>query len=80
VLTSVAIATAYRPDWARSPSAAFKTFGSTIGSDVGINLLHEFGPGIRQVVKGHTPRFVSRIEERITNNQTPREVVSIPAR
>jgi hypothetical protein len=79
-LTSVAIATAYRPDWARSPSATFKTFGSTIGSDVGINLLHEFGPGIRQMVKGHTPKLVSRIEERITNNQTPREVVSIPAR
>jgi len=59
VLTSVAISTAYRPYWARSTSATFKTFGSTIGSDVGINLFHEFGPDIRQMVKGHTPRFVS---------------------
>jgi hypothetical protein len=80
VLTSVAIATAYRPYWARSTSETFKTFGSTIGSDVGINLFHEFGPGIRQMVKGHAPKFVSRIEERITNDQTPREVVSAPAR
>src|SRR5712692_1802688 len=47
-LTSVAIATAYRPYWARSTSATFRTFGSTIGSDAGINLFHEFGPGIRQ--------------------------------
>jgi hypothetical protein len=77
VLTSVAIATAYRPEWARSTSATFKTFGSTIGSDVGINLFHEFGPGIWQTVKGHTPKFVSRIEERITNGQIPREVVTI---
>jgi hypothetical protein len=80
VLTSVAIATAYRPYWARSTSATFKTFGSTIGSDAGINLFHEFGPGIRQMVKGHAPKFVSRIEERITNDQAPREVVSTPAR
>jgi len=46
VLTSVAIATAYRPYWARSTSATFKTFGSTIGSDNGIDLFHEFGSGI----------------------------------
>jgi hypothetical protein len=78
VLTSVAIATAYRPYRARSTSATFKTFGSTIGSDAGINLLHEFGPGIRKMVKGHTPKFVSRIEELITNDQVPREVVSNP--
>src|ERR1700730_9236125 len=77
VLTSVAIATAYRPYWARSTAETFKTFGSTIGSDVGINLLHEFGPGIQQMVKGHAPKFMSRIEERITNAQTPREVVSL---
>jgi len=76
VLTSVAIATAYRPYWARSTSATFKTFGSTIGSDVGINLLHEFGPGIRQMLKGHTPKFVSRIEESITHDPTPRDVIS----
>jgi hypothetical protein len=80
VLTSVAIATAYRPYWARSTSATFKTFGSTIGSDVGINLLHEFGPGIRQMLKGHTPKFVSRIEESITHDPTPRDVISTPPR
>jgi hypothetical protein len=57
VLTSVAIATAYRPYWQRSTSAPFKTFGSTIGSDVGINLFHEFGPGIRRIVKRHAPKF-----------------------
>jgi hypothetical protein len=80
VLTSVAIATAYRPYWARSTSAAFKTFGSTIGSDVGIDLFHEFGPGIRQMLRGHTPKLVSRIEESITHDQTPRDLVSTPAR
>jgi hypothetical protein len=68
VLTSVAIATAYRPYWARSTSGAFNNFGTTIGSDAGINVLHEFGPGIRQMVKAHTPKFVSRIEERITQS------------
>jgi hypothetical protein len=73
VLASVASATAYRPYWARSSSETFNNFGSTIGSDAGINVLHEFGPGIRQMVKGHTPKFVSRIQERITHDQTPRE-------
>ena len=80
VLTSVAIATAYRPYWARSPSTTFKAFGSTIGSDAGVNLFHEFGPGIRQMVKHHTPKFVSRIEERFTRDQSPSYVVYSPAR
>ena len=78
LLTSVAISTAYRPYWTRSPSATFKTFGSTIGSDAGINLLHEFGPDIRQMVKGRTPKFVSRIEERISNDQTLNNVNTTP--
>jgi hypothetical protein len=80
VLTSVAIHTAYRPYWARSTSATLNNFGSTIGSGAGINLFREFGPGIRQMVKGHAPKLESRVEEGITNDQTPREVVSIPAR
>jgi hypothetical protein len=77
-LTSVAIATAYRPYWTRSTSATLKTFGSTIGSDVGINFLHEFGPDIRQIVKRRAPKFVSRIEERITNDSTLSDVITIP--
>jgi hypothetical protein len=77
-LTSVVVSTAYRPYWARSSSATFNNFGSTIGSDAGRNLFHEFGPGILQMVKGHTPKFASRIGERITNDQTPIEVVSTP--
>ncbi len=51
---------------------------TTLGSDAGINLLHEFGPGIRQMVKGRAPKFVSRIEERITNDQTLRDVNTTP--
>jgi hypothetical protein len=78
VLTSVAISTAYRPYWTRSTSATFNTFGSTIGSDAGINLLHEFGPGIRHIVKRRAPKFVSRIEERITNDQTLSDVITNP--
>jgi hypothetical protein len=79
-LTSVAIHTAYRPYWARSTSATFNNFGSTIGSDAGINLFHEFGPGIRQLVKGHLPKAGSEIGGRITHDQKPRGVVSSAAR
>jgi hypothetical protein len=45
-----------------------------------VNVFHEFGPGIRQMVKGLTPKFVSRIEESIAHDQTPKNVVSLPAR
>jgi hypothetical protein len=76
VLTSVAISTAYRPYWTRSTSATFNTLGSTIGSDAGINLLHEFAPNIRHIVKRRAPKFVSRIEERITNDQTLSDVTT----
>jgi hypothetical protein len=43
-----------------------------MGSDAGMNVFHEFGPGIRQMLQGHTPKFVSRIEARITHDHTPR--------
>jgi len=80
VLTSVALHTAYRPYWTRSTSATFNNVGSTIGSGAGINLFREFGPGIKQMVKGYAPKLESRVEERIANDQTPNEVVSTPAR
>jgi hypothetical protein len=80
VLTSAAVATAYRPYWARSASTTFKDLGSTIGSDAGINIFHEFWPGIRQVLERHSPKFVSRIEKRITRNQIPMQRVTTPAR
>ena len=80
LLTSVASATARRPYWARSTSATLNNFGSTIGSDEGMNVFHEFGPGIRQMMKGLTPKFVSRIEERINHSPIPKEAVSVPAR
>jgi hypothetical protein len=80
VLSLVAIHSARRPYWARSASAPFNDFGSTIGNDAGINLFHEFEPGIKQMVKGHTPRFSSKIREGITHNQILKEVVSSPAR
>jgi hypothetical protein len=64
VLTSVAMHTAYRPYWARSTSTTFNNFGSTIGSDAGINLFHEFGPSIQQVLKGRAPKIESGIGKR----------------
>jgi len=58
LLTTKLLATAYRPYWARSNSLTVKTFGSGIGSDIGTDLLHEFGPGMRQLLKRHLPRFL----------------------
>jgi hypothetical protein len=64
VLSSAAMHTAYRPYWRRGVSEPFSDFGSTIGNDAGMNLFHEFGPGLQQMMKSHAPKFVSRIEER----------------
>jgi hypothetical protein len=72
VLSAVAMHAAYRPYRARSTSETFNNCGSTIGGDAGINVFHEFRPGIGQIVKGLTPKFVSRIEERITHDQIPK--------
>ena len=63
VLSSAAVATAYRPYWARTSSAVFADFASTIGSDAGMNIFHEFWPAIRQRLEGHAPRFVQKIEK-----------------
>lgn len=61
VLTSAAAQTAERPYWRRSPSQPFADIGSMIGNDAGMNVLHEFQPGILQLVKNHQPRFVLKI-------------------
>lgn len=79
VLSLVAVHNARRPYWARSTSSTFNDFGSTIGDDAGINLFHEFEPGIRQMVKSHTPRFAFMIEESTAHDQNLK-VISIPAR
>lgn len=80
VLSSVVIQSAYRPSEMRSASSTFNNFGSTLGSGAGRNVMQEFGPGIRQMVKEHTPNFVSRLKERITRDQTSGRFVPIPAR
>jgi len=70
VLISAAVATAERPYWTRSTSTTFNNFGSTIGTDAGINFFHEFQPGIRQILDSHSPKFVKRIEGIITKGPT----------
>jgi hypothetical protein len=67
-LTSVAADTASRPYWKRSFAEPFSDFGSTVGNDAGVNLLHEFGPGLQHLVKSHAPKFLSEIEKRILHN------------
>jgi hypothetical protein len=69
VLTSAVVQTAYTPYWSRSASTPFSNLGSTIGSDAGLNVFHEFEPDLRHVILGHTPRFVSRIEDRIIQSR-----------
>lgn len=80
VLTSVAAQNASRRYRAHSGMTPLSDFGSTLGKDAGMNVLHEFGPGIRQVAKCHAPTFVFRIGERIANHEVPREVVSSSTR
>jgi len=67
-LTAVAADTASRPYWRRSPGEPLADFGSTVGNDAGMNLLHEFGPGLQQMMKSHAPRFVTRMVEKVARN------------
>jgi hypothetical protein len=70
---SAAAHSAYVPYWRRALSQPASTastasdFGSTIGEDAGMNVFHEFKPGILQLVKSHEPKFVSAIVDRIGN-------------
>jgi len=81
VATAMAAHTAARPSWRRSASSPFSDFGSKIGNDAGMNLFHEFVPGMQH----HLPKFAGRIEERILqpqnpHEQNPRAGVAIPGR
>jgi hypothetical protein len=64
-LIGVAKDSASTPYWRRHLSDAASDFGSTVGSDAGMNLWNEFGPSIEHVLKDHIPGFISRIGERI---------------
>ena len=81
VLTSVAAHRAEHPYWLRSSaSAPLGDFGSTVGNDAGMNLLHEFGPGLREAVTGHMPSFVFRIQQRIARETAPQQPALKPGR
>jgi hypothetical protein len=62
-LTSVAKDTASTPYWRRHFADPSSDFGSTIGNDVGMNVLHEFEPSIEKLLNNHTPKFVTAMEE-----------------
>lgn len=64
VLTMATAHVAARPYWRRSVGQPFSDFGSTVGSDAGMNVLREFQPGLLDLVKNHEPKFVSRIGQR----------------
>jgi hypothetical protein len=70
VLASVAAHSASRTNRMQSTSAAFNDFGSTVGGDAGMNVFHEFGPGIQQIVKAHTPKFVSEARRRFGSDSS----------
>jgi hypothetical protein len=72
VATSVAAHSASRPYWRRSGTEPINDFGSTVGNDAGMNLLHEFGPAVRHVVTGHLPEFVTRIGGGVLRGPSPR--------
>ena len=65
-LTSVAADTASRPYWRRSATNPASDFGSTVGNDAGMNVWHEVGPSVQQLMKSHTPRFVSKVVARVS--------------
>jgi hypothetical protein len=68
-LTAVAADTASRPYWRRSATGPVSDLGSTMGNDAGLNLLHEFQPGIEHLMKNHAPRFVLKmIGEHVSHN------------
>lgn len=72
-LTSVAADSAAKPYWRRSPTDPAGDFGSSVGSDAGTNLWHEFGPGIEHAMKNYAPKFLSRIEEQIQHSPQSRD-------
>lgn len=64
--TAVAADSASRRYRARSSTAPLSDFGSNVGNDAGMNLLHEFGPAMRKMATSHLPEFISRIGARVT--------------
>lgn len=80
VLTSVAADSASRRNRARSGTAPLSDFGSTVGNDAGMNLLREFGPGVRQTLTSHLPGFVFRVADHVNRRIIPRPAHSIPAK
>jgi hypothetical protein len=61
-VTAVVADTGSTPYWRRHAVDSAGDFGSMVGNDAGMNLWHEFGPGIGHLVVSHTPKFVSKIQ------------------
>jgi hypothetical protein len=68
-LTAVAKDEASTPYWRRHRADAFSDFGSTVGNDAGMNVLHEFAPALQQVMKSHTPRVIAELAGRLATKR-----------
>ncbi len=79
-LTLATIHFAYHPYWDQPVPARSNNFASTVGGEVGTNVLHQFAPDIGQIVRGHTAKFVSGMGEHITRAHTWKDVPSGPLR
>ncbi len=70
----------YRPYRTHTVSATVGNFGSTLGDDAGRNIFHEFWPHLHQLLGGHSPQVLQRVEKRIAGNPMPAALLSTPAR
>jgi hypothetical protein len=70
-LTFAAADTAHRPAWAQSSSGTFSDFGSSVGSDAGMNVYHEFQSNLWHILDSHSPKFVKRLEGLAKNSYSP---------
>lgn len=66
VATNAVADVAHTPYWRRSPAQPLSNFGSNIGNDAGMNVLHQFQPGILRLVTSHLPQVVSKKYSELT--------------
>jgi hypothetical protein len=71
VAATVTLGNAYYPEVDRGPGHTISRGLGSLVSDAGTNVLREFWPDVRRVLRRHEPKSVQHIQEKITSLTMP---------
>lgn len=79
VAATVTLSNAYYPDHDCGPGHTISRGFGSIASDAGTQVMREFWPDLRRILRRHEPKSVQRLEDKISSTANPAQTSSGPS-